>query len=99
MQYKYAKEQLNYSDFASGKVFYSLPGHPLFRLDWQAKYSNIVWPAVKQSITLPRLVFCMIHVVARLIISAYWLICIANIFGRSLPPMWMKKPSHWQNEI
>src|ERR1051325_5575922 len=30
MQYKYTKEQLNYSDFASGKVFYSLPGHPAF---------------------------------------------------------------------
>src|SRR5512142_1863099 len=30
MQYKYAKEQLDYSDFASGRVFYSLPGHPAF---------------------------------------------------------------------
>jgi 23S rRNA (guanine2535-N1)-methyltransferase len=30
MQYKYVKEQLNYSDFASGRVFYSLPGHPAF---------------------------------------------------------------------
>lgn len=30
MQYKHAKEQLNYSDFSSGRVFYSLPGHPAF---------------------------------------------------------------------
>jgi 23S rRNA (guanine2535-N1)-methyltransferase len=30
MQYKYATEQLDYSDFASGRVFYSLPGHPAF---------------------------------------------------------------------
>jgi hypothetical protein len=30
MQYKYVKEQLDYSDFASGRVFYSLPGHPAF---------------------------------------------------------------------
>jgi 23S rRNA (guanine2535-N1)-methyltransferase len=30
MQYKYVKEQPDYSDLASGKVFYSLPGHPAF---------------------------------------------------------------------
>lgn len=30
MQYKYATEQLDYSDFSSGRVFYSLPGHPAF---------------------------------------------------------------------
>ena len=30
MQYKYAKEQLDYSDFSSGRVLYSLPGHPAF---------------------------------------------------------------------
>jgi len=30
MQYKYARESLDYSDFASGRVFYSLPGHPAF---------------------------------------------------------------------
>jgi tRNA G10 N-methylase Trm11 len=30
MQYKYEKELLDYSDFASGRVFYSLPGHPAF---------------------------------------------------------------------
>jgi tRNA G10 N-methylase Trm11 len=30
MQYKYATEQPNYSDFSSGRVFYSLPGHPAF---------------------------------------------------------------------
>jgi len=30
MQYKYAKEQRDYSDFSSGRVFYSLPGHPAF---------------------------------------------------------------------
>lgn len=30
MQYKYAKEQPDYSDFTSGRVFYSLPGHPAF---------------------------------------------------------------------
>lgn len=30
MQYKYAKEQLDYSDFSSGRVFYSLPGYPAF---------------------------------------------------------------------
>lgn len=30
MQYKYAKEQLDYSDFSSGRVFYSVPGHPAF---------------------------------------------------------------------
>ena len=30
MQYKYAKEQLDYSDLSSGRVFYSLPGHPAF---------------------------------------------------------------------
>ena len=30
MQYKYAKEQSDYSDFTSGRVLYSLPGHPAF---------------------------------------------------------------------
>src|SRR5512143_1356441 len=30
MQYKYAKEQQDYSDLTSGRVFYSLPGHPAF---------------------------------------------------------------------
>jgi 23S rRNA (guanine2535-N1)-methyltransferase len=30
MQYKYAKEQQDYSDLSSGRVFYSLPGHPAF---------------------------------------------------------------------
>ena len=30
MQYKFAKEQPDYSDLASGRVFYSLPGHPAF---------------------------------------------------------------------
>lgn len=30
MQYRFAKEQLDYSDFSSGRVFYSLPGHPAF---------------------------------------------------------------------
>lgn len=30
MQYKYATEQLDYSDFSSGRVLYSLPGHPAF---------------------------------------------------------------------
>lgn len=30
MQYKYAREQPDYSDFSSGRVFYSLPGHPAF---------------------------------------------------------------------
>ncbi|MBN2116707.1 MAG: hypothetical protein JW730_09060 [Anaerolineales bacterium] len=30
MQYKYAQEQLDYSDFSSGRVFYSSPGYPAF---------------------------------------------------------------------
>jgi len=30
MQYKFATEQQDYSDFSSGRVFYSLPGHPAF---------------------------------------------------------------------
>jgi tRNA G10 N-methylase Trm11 len=30
MEYKYAKEHLDYSDYASGRVFHSLPGHPAF---------------------------------------------------------------------
>jgi len=30
MQYKYATEQQDYSDFSSGRVFYSLQGHPAF---------------------------------------------------------------------
>lgn len=30
MQYKYAIEQKDYSDYSSGRVFYSLPGHPAF---------------------------------------------------------------------
>jgi tRNA G10 N-methylase Trm11 len=30
MQYKYAKEQQDYSDFSSGRVFYGVPGHPAF---------------------------------------------------------------------
>lgn len=30
MQYRYATEPLDYSDFSSGRVFYSLPGHPAF---------------------------------------------------------------------
>jgi len=30
MEYKYAKEKLDYSDYSSGRVFHSLPGHPAF---------------------------------------------------------------------
>lgn len=30
MQYKYATEPQDYSDLSSGRVFYSLPGHPAF---------------------------------------------------------------------
>jgi 23S rRNA (guanine2535-N1)-methyltransferase len=30
MHYQFAKERLDYSDLASGRVFYSLPGHPAF---------------------------------------------------------------------
>jgi hypothetical protein len=30
MEYKYAKEQQDYSDLSSGRAFYSLPGHPAF---------------------------------------------------------------------
>ena len=30
MQYKYAIEHLDYSDYSSGRVFYSFPGHPAF---------------------------------------------------------------------
>ena len=30
MQYKYVTESPDYSDLASGRVFYSLPGHPAF---------------------------------------------------------------------
>jgi hypothetical protein len=30
MQYKYEKEQQDYSDLSSGRVFYSLPQHPAF---------------------------------------------------------------------
>ncbi|MGB8983238.1 MAG: hypothetical protein WCC12_15290 [Anaerolineales bacterium] len=30
MQYKYTAEQADYSDLSSGRVFYSLPGHPAF---------------------------------------------------------------------
>src|SRR5678816_1175376 len=30
MQYQYAKERVDYSDLTSGRVFYSLPGHPAF---------------------------------------------------------------------
>jgi 16S rRNA G966 N2-methylase RsmD len=30
MQYKYEKASRDYSDLASGRVFYSLPGHPAF---------------------------------------------------------------------
>ena len=30
MKYKYTEERQDYSDFASGRVFYSLPGHPAF---------------------------------------------------------------------
>ena len=30
MQYQFAKEPPDYSDFASGRVFYGLPGHPAF---------------------------------------------------------------------
>ena len=30
MQYRYAREQTDFSDFSSGRVFYSLPGHPAF---------------------------------------------------------------------
>lgn len=30
MEYKYAQEQQDYSDYASGRVFYSMAGHPAF---------------------------------------------------------------------
>src|SRR6185436_4320415 len=30
MQYQYAKERVDYSDLSSGRVLYSLPGHPAF---------------------------------------------------------------------
>ena len=30
MQYQYVKERFDYSDLTSGRVFYSLPGHPAF---------------------------------------------------------------------
>lgn len=30
MQYKYVQEQPDYADLSSGRVFYSLPGHPAF---------------------------------------------------------------------
>src|SRR5512143_549990 len=30
MQYQYATEKVAYSDFTSGRVFYSLPGYPAF---------------------------------------------------------------------
>src|SRR5215216_7133062 len=30
MQYKYEKENQDYSDLASGRVFYSISGHPAF---------------------------------------------------------------------
>jgi hypothetical protein len=30
MRYRFAKSQRNYADYAGGKVFYSLPGHPAF---------------------------------------------------------------------
>jgi len=30
MHYQFAKERPDYSDLASGRVFYSLPGHPAF---------------------------------------------------------------------
>ena len=30
MPYKFATQQLDYSDYASGRVLYSLPGHPAF---------------------------------------------------------------------
>ncbi len=30
MEYKFASEYTNYTDLASGRVFYSLPGHPAF---------------------------------------------------------------------
>jgi 16S rRNA G966 N2-methylase RsmD len=30
MQYKFATQQTDYSDFSSGRVFYSFPGHPAF---------------------------------------------------------------------
>ena len=30
MQYKYVQEQSDYTDLSSGRVFYSLPGHPAF---------------------------------------------------------------------
>ena len=30
MQYQYVKDRVDYSDLTSGRVFYSLPGHPAF---------------------------------------------------------------------
>jgi len=30
MQYRFAKERQDYSDYSSGRVFYGLPGHPAF---------------------------------------------------------------------
>jgi 16S rRNA G966 N2-methylase RsmD len=55
MQYKFAKEQQDYSDFSSGRVFYSLPGHPAFpvRLASEIFQRCVAYRAAIYGITTP----------------------------------------------
>lgn len=50
MPYKFAKERPDYSDLASGRVFYSLPGHPAFpiRLADEIIQRCLVWRETNQ---------------------------------------------------
>jgi 16S rRNA G966 N2-methylase RsmD len=51
MEYKYAIERRDYSDLASGNVFYSLPGHPAFpvRLASEVYQRCLAWRGMENS--------------------------------------------------
>jgi tRNA G10 N-methylase Trm11 len=55
MQYKYTTEQQDYSDLASGRVFYSLPGHPAFpvRLASEIFQRSIAHRAASYGVSTP----------------------------------------------
>lgn len=78
MPYKFAKERPDYSDLASGRVFYSLPGHPAFpiRLADEIMQRCLVWRETNQ-ITGP----CVLY--DPCCGAAYHLTVLAYLYGHS----------------